>query len=58
MLGAMNYIAFAITPVGYFRFLPGDFETDRQFTDFLLLPNECVEDRYEFRGRDWDPRHP
>jgi FkbM family methyltransferase len=42
VLSAIDYTAFAITSVGYFRFLPGDFATERQFTDFLLLPNEWV----------------
>ncbi len=42
VLGAMDYAAFAITPVGYFRFLPDDFASDRRFTDFLLLPAEWV----------------
>jgi FkbM family methyltransferase len=45
MLGAMNYAVFAITSVGYFRFLAGDFATERRFTDFLLLPNEWVDNR-------------
>ena len=44
-LGAMNYAAFAITPLGYFRLFPDDFKIDRKFTDFLLLPNECVDSR-------------
>jgi hypothetical protein len=43
VLDAMNYAAFAITSVGYLRFLPGDFAAERRFTDFLLLPNEQVE---------------
>ena len=45
LIAEMNYVALAITPVGYFRFSAGDFKTDRTFTDFLLLPNECLEDR-------------
>lgn len=56
VLGAMSCAAFAITPIGYFRFLPGDFGTGRRFTDFLLLPNECVKNRYAFRSHVWDPR--
>jgi FkbM family methyltransferase len=44
LIAEMNYLALAITSVGYFRFSAGDFKTDRPFTDFLLLPNECMED--------------
>jgi hypothetical protein len=45
LIAEMNYLALAITSVGYFRFLAGDFKTDRPFTDFLLLPNEYMEDK-------------
>lgn len=53
VLGAMNYAAFAITPFGYFRFMPDDFVTARRFTDFLLLPSEYVDEaRAYFRDLD------
>jgi FkbM family methyltransferase len=45
LLGEMNYLALAITSVGYFRFSLGDFAANRPFTDFLLLPNECMKDK-------------
>lgn len=38
----MDYVAFAITSSGLFRFGPDDFASSRVFTDFLLVPNEAV----------------
>jgi FkbM family methyltransferase len=39
----LGYIAFAITPTGYFRFSSMDFARGRNFTDFLLVPREFVD---------------
>ena len=47
-LARVRYAAFAITRHGCFRFLDNDFASPRDFTDFLLVPLEAVDDDLAF----------
>jgi len=44
LLGELNYVPFAITADGFFRFAPADFAQPREIKDFLLVPAEKITD--------------